>query len=84
MTLQLRLYVVSGAPNSIAARANLADALAGLGADAYALEVVDCAAEPQRANVMRPRHTRSTSSLIYSRARTRVRVLSSSRNDPGG
>ena len=49
MKLQLRLYIVSGAPNSIAARANLADILATLEDDAYALEVVDCAAQPKRA-----------------------------------
>ena len=45
----LRLYVVSGAPNSIAARANLTAILSGVNADTYALEVVDCLAEPHRA-----------------------------------
>lgn len=45
----LRLYVVSGAPNSIAARANLADILSEVGSEQYALEVVDCIAEPHRA-----------------------------------
>ena len=45
----LRLYIVSGAPNSIAARANLASILSTVGADTYALEVVDCIAEPHRA-----------------------------------
>ena len=48
-TLQLRLYVVSGAPNSIAARTNLAAMLAGVGEANYTLEIVDCVAEPQRA-----------------------------------
>ena len=47
--MQLRLYVVSGAPNSIAARSNLTAILAPLGKDDYALEVVDCVAEPGRA-----------------------------------
>lgn len=47
--LQLRLYIVSGAPNSIAARGNLAAILAGLSADAYSLEIVDIAADPHRA-----------------------------------
>lgn len=47
--LQLRLYLVSGAPNSIAARANLAAILAGVPEDSYSLEVVDIAADPQRA-----------------------------------
>ena len=47
--LELRLYVVSGAPNSIAARANLATLLAGRDPDGYALEIVDCIAEPRRA-----------------------------------
>lgn len=45
----LRLYVVAGAPNSIAARANLAAILAPLGKDNYALEIVDCVTEPHRA-----------------------------------
>lgn len=40
---------MSGAPNSIAARSNLADILAPLGKDAYSLEVVDCVADPHRA-----------------------------------
>lgn len=48
-TLQLRLYLVSGAPNSIAARANLSAILSGLSADSYSLEVVDIAADPHRA-----------------------------------
>ena len=47
--LMLRLYVVSGAPNSIAARSNLTAILSGLGKDRYALEVVDCIADPHRA-----------------------------------
>ena len=47
--LTLRLYVVSGAPNSNAARANLASILSALDANEYALEFVDCSAEPRRA-----------------------------------
>ena len=47
--LVLRLYVVSGAPSSITARANLVDILADVGAENYALEIVDCIAEPHRA-----------------------------------
>ena len=47
--LHLRLYVVSGAPNSIAARANLTAILSGLGADDYTLDVVDIAEDPKRA-----------------------------------
>ena len=47
--MQLSLYVVSGAPNSIAAKSNLAAILSNVGKDDYALEVVDCVAEPQRA-----------------------------------
>jgi circadian clock protein KaiB len=47
--LQLRLYLVSGAPNSIAARANLAAILAGVSVDAYSLEIVDIAEDPHRA-----------------------------------
>ena len=49
MRLQLRLYIVSGAPNSLAARANLAAILAGAGPDAYSLEVIDCVEDPHRA-----------------------------------
>ena len=49
MTLQLRLYIVSGAPNSLAARANLAAILGGMDSDSYSLEVVDCVADPHRA-----------------------------------
>ena len=45
----LRLYVVAGAPNSIAARANLAAILAPLGKENYALEIVDCVTDPHRA-----------------------------------
>lgn len=45
----LRLYVVAGAPNSIAARANLAAILAPLGTEHYALEIVDCVTDPHRA-----------------------------------
>ena len=45
----LRLYVVAGAPNSIAARANLAAVLAPVGAEHYALEIVDCITDPHRA-----------------------------------
>ena len=47
--LLLRLYVVAGAPNSIAARANLAAVLAPVGAEHYALEIVDCITDPHRA-----------------------------------
>lgn len=47
--MQLRLYVVSGAPNSIAAQANLTAILAGQAPGAHAVEVVDCIAEPRRA-----------------------------------
>jgi PAS domain S-box-containing protein len=47
--LQLRLYVVSGAPNSIAARANLAEMLAPVGEERYTLDIVDCVADPHRA-----------------------------------
>ena len=47
--LLLRLYVVSGAPNSLAARKNLASLLAGQDQSAYALEIVDCLTEPRRA-----------------------------------
>ena len=47
--LLLRLYIVAGAPNSIAARANLASILAGVSASAYTLEIVDCLADPHRA-----------------------------------
>jgi circadian clock protein KaiB len=47
--LSLRLYVVSGAPNSITARANLLEILAELEHDSYAVEVVDCIADPRRA-----------------------------------
>lgn len=45
----LRLYVVAGAPNSIAARANLAAILAPVGKEKYALEIVDCVTDPHRA-----------------------------------
>jgi hypothetical protein len=47
--LLLRLYVIAGAPNSIAARANLASILSAIGPDSFELEVVDCTADPQRA-----------------------------------
>ena len=47
--MTLRLYVVSGAPNSIAARANLGEILHGLGPNDYSLEIVDCIADPHRA-----------------------------------
>jgi hypothetical protein len=47
--LLLRLYVIAGAPNSIAARANLTSILSATGPDAYELEVVDCIADPHRA-----------------------------------
>ena len=45
----LRLYVVAGAPNSIAARANLAAILAPVGTENYVLEIVDCITDPHRA-----------------------------------
>lgn len=48
-TLTLRLYLVAGAPNSIAARTNLTSLLAGMDPSEYALEVVDCLTEPRRA-----------------------------------
>ena len=47
--MKLCLYVVSGAPNSIAARANLANILSGVGKDSYSLEIVDCVQDPHRA-----------------------------------
>ena len=47
--LVLRLFVVAGAPNSNAARANLSAILSPLEPGAYALELVDCLSEPQRA-----------------------------------
>lgn len=47
--LLLRLYVIAGAPNSIAARANLMSLLSATGPDSYELEVVDCIADPKRA-----------------------------------
>lgn len=47
--LELRLYVVSGAANSIAAQANLTALLAGRDPRAYTVEVVDCIADPRRA-----------------------------------
>ena len=47
--LLLRLYVVAGAPNSIAARANLGAILSGVDRNEYELEVVDCIADPHRA-----------------------------------
>lgn len=49
MKLKLRLYTVAGAPNSLAARANLAAILANVGSDAYSLEVIDCVQDPHRA-----------------------------------
>ncbi|MBA3670476.1 MAG: circadian clock protein KaiB [Gemmatimonadaceae bacterium] len=47
--LLLRLYIVAGAPNSIAARANLKSVLAELPPEDYALEIVDCVTDPHRA-----------------------------------
>jgi circadian clock protein KaiB len=47
--LVLRLYIVAGAPNSNAARANLSAMLSAMSTDDYALELVDCLAEPKRA-----------------------------------
>jgi circadian clock protein KaiB len=45
----LRLYIVPGAPNSLAAKSNLADILAPLRASEYTVEIVDCLADPRRA-----------------------------------
>ena len=47
--LTLRLYVVPGAPNSLAAKSNLSEILAPLEASGYSVEIVDCIAEPKRA-----------------------------------
>ena len=47
--LTLRLYVAGDAPNSCAARANLAAILAGRASDQYKLEEVDFLKEPLRA-----------------------------------
>jgi circadian clock protein KaiB len=47
--LALRLYIVPGAPNSLAARSNLAEILAPLGAAEYTVDIVDCLADPGRA-----------------------------------
>lgn len=47
--LVLRLYIVAGAPNSNAARANLAEMLSSISTSDYALELVDCLTEPKRA-----------------------------------
>jgi circadian clock protein KaiB len=47
--MQLRLFIVGGAPNSITARANLTAILSGVSRDEYTLEIVDCIAEPHRA-----------------------------------
>lgn len=47
--VQLRLYVIAGAPNSSAAQKNLDTILAEIGADRFTVEIVDCIAEPMRA-----------------------------------
>jgi len=47
--LSLRLYVVSGAPNSATARANLFDILSEIPDDSYSVEVIDCITDPRRA-----------------------------------
>jgi circadian clock protein KaiB len=46
--VHLRLYVAGNAPNSMAARTNLAAVLASCDPDAYVLEVIDCLLEPTR------------------------------------
>jgi circadian clock protein KaiB len=46
--VQLRLYVAGNAPNSMAARTNLAALLASCDPGAYVLEVIDCLTEPAR------------------------------------
>lgn len=48
-TLALRLYVMPGAPNSLAARSNLAEILSVLEPSQYTVEIVDCLSEPKRA-----------------------------------
>ena len=47
--ISLRLYLVSGAPNSATARANLFDILSEMDDDSYAVEVIDCITDPRRA-----------------------------------
>lgn len=47
--LDLCLYVAAGAPNSMAARANLSAALAELGVEAESVTVIDIFEEPERA-----------------------------------
>jgi circadian clock protein KaiB len=46
--VHLRLYVAGNAPNSMAARNNLAALLASCDPGAYVLEVIDCLVEPAR------------------------------------
>jgi circadian clock protein KaiB len=46
--LQIRLYVAGDAPNSVAAIANLRDALSGLAEDRVHLEVIDVVKAPER------------------------------------
>lgn len=46
--VHLRLYVAGNAPNSMAARTNLAALLASCDPAAYILEVIDCLIEPAR------------------------------------
>ena len=48
-TLELRLYVAAGAPNSTLAEANLEAVLAAHGITDYRLEIIDCIREPKRA-----------------------------------
>lgn len=47
--LSLRLYVVSGAPNSLTARSNLFEILSEMDDDSYTVEVIDCITDPRRA-----------------------------------
>jgi circadian clock protein KaiB len=46
--VHLRLYVAGNAPNSMAARTNLAALLASCDPDTYVLEIIDCLVEPAR------------------------------------
>ena len=48
-SLELRLYVAAGAPNSTLAQSNLEALLAAHGIRDYRLEIIDCIREPKRA-----------------------------------
>ena len=48
-TLELRLYIAGGAPNSTLAEANLMALLDAHGITDHALEVIDCIRDPRRA-----------------------------------